>query len=262
MNKKKQLASNKKQGKTQRKRQEKSGQFRVCSYNIHKGFSSTNLRFLLADIRHAIRTIDSDFVFLQEVRGEDRHPDEARHLNQFEFLADSIWHHHAYGHNAIYDTGHHGNAILSKFPFSEWKNTNVSIWSFSQRGVLLGKTEIGIFLCCLHLGLFAAERRSQLNMLVELINNNVPTDAPLIIAGDFNDWSLEIDRKIRKQLEVNEAYSEIFGKPARTFPSIFPMIPVDRIYFRNIRLVDAEVLSGNPWQKLSDHCALTAIFER
>ena len=239
----------------------KKQQLRICSYNIHKGFSSTNTRFLLDDIRHAIRTIDSDFVFLQEVMGEDLHEDDERHTNQFEFLADSIWHHHAYGHNAIYDTGHHGNAILSKYPFTEWKNTDVSIFNFSQRGVLLGKTDIGVYLACLHFGLFSAERHIQLKTLCKLIKDKVPNDAPLIIAGDFNDWTQSMDRKIKKQLQVKEAYSEIFGKTAKTFPSQLPLLAVDRIYYRNIDLIDAEVLSGNPWKKLSDHCALTAIFE-
>ncbi len=36
--------------------------------------------------------------------------------SQFAFLADEIWPHFAYGKNAIYSAGHHGNAILSKHP--------------------------------------------------------------------------------------------------------------------------------------------------
>lgn len=239
----------------------KAQQLRVCSYNIHKGFSSTNTFFLLEDIRNAIRSIDSDFVFLQEVMGEDLHPAMHRHTNQFEFLADSIWHHYAYGHNAIYTKGHHGNAILSKYPFSEWGNTNISVFDFSQRGILLGKTEIGVYLACLHLGLFSAERHSQLKAVCQLIRDKVPADAPLVIAGDFNDWTQSTNKKIQQQLQVKEAYSEIFGKLAKTFPSQYPLLAVDRIYYRNIKLLDAEVLSGSPWKKLSDHCALTAVFE-
>ncbi len=236
-------------------------QIRICSYNIHKGFNSSNLRFLLDEIRHAIRTIDSDLVFLQEVMGEDLHEDKERHTNQFEYLADSVWTHYAYGHNAIYDSGHHGNAILSKHPFTEWQNYDVSRWSFSQRGVLIGKTQIGLYLACIHFGLLATERRSQLKSLINLIRNEVPDDAPLIIAGDFNDWTLTTDRKIKKKLQVKEANSEITGKPALTFPGKLPLLPMDRIYYRNLNLIDAEVLSGNPWQKLSDHCAVSAIFE-
>ena len=44
---------------------------------------------------------------------------------QFEFLADSIWSHYAYGKNAIYQHGHHGNAILSELPFAISNNVDV-----------------------------------------------------------------------------------------------------------------------------------------
>lgn len=239
----------------------RSEEFRICSYNIHKGFSTSNRRFLLEDIRHAIRTVDSDFVMLQEVMGLDSHSDPRRCNNQFEFLADSVWDHAAYGKNAIYESGHHGNAILSKFPFVEWHNTDISRFFFSQRGILLGKTNNGIYLACTHFGLLKVERRPQLKALTALINRYVPADAPLIIGGDFNDWRLELNREIKRALQVKEAHTEVYGKPARTFPGKLPLLPMDRLYFRNLQLVDAEVLSGNPWQRLSDHCALTAIFK-
>lgn len=235
-------------------------QLRICTYNIHKGFSTSNRKFLLDDIRHAIRMVDSDFVFLQEVMGEN-HRKRGLHLrNQFEYLADSIWKHHAYGQNAIYDNGHHGNAILSKYPFVEHKNIDVSQFGVSQRGLLIGKTDNGIYLVCIHLGLFSLERQLQLQTLVKVVKKEIPKKAPLIIAGDFNDWNLGIDRKIQQELKVKEAYSTLHEKPAKTFPSKWPLLPMDRIYYRNLELVDAEVLSGKPWSRLSDHCALAAIF--
>lgn len=234
--------------------------FRVCSYNIHKGFSTSNRRFLLEDIRHAIRTIDADFVFLQEVMGENLKLPSSNKGNQFEYLADSIWPHYAYGHNAVYDKGHHGNAMLSKHSFLLFENHDVSRWSFSQRGVLLGQVSIGIYLICVHFGLFAVERKTQLDALAEIIKRYVPDDAPLIIAGDFNDWTGKLDPKIRKKLNVREAHSTVHGKLPRSFPGKLPLLPTDRIYFRNLDIEGAEVLSGAPWNRLSDHCALSAIF--
>lgn len=235
-------------------------QLRVCSYNIHKGFSTSNRKFLLNDIRRAIRTVNSDFVFLQEVMGQS-HRKRSEHLdNQFEYLADSIWHHHAYGQNAIYDKGHHGNAILSKYPFIEQINRNVSLWQFSQRGILMGKTDIGVYLVCMHLGLFHIERDTQIKALISMVKNEIPADAPLIIAGDFNDWNLRIHNTLTQALNIKEAYSELFSSPAKTFPSKWPLLPMDRIYFRHLHLIDAEVLADKPWSKLSDHCALTATF--
>lgn len=234
--------------------------FQICSYNIHKGFNTSNRRFLLDDIREAIREIDADVVFLQEVMGENKQRSDKSSSNQFEFLADSIWPHYAYGRNAIYDQGHHGNAILSKHSFLLFENYNVSRWNFSRRGVLLGQVSTGVYLVCVHFGLFAAERKAQLDALAEILKRFVPNDAPLIIAGDFNDWTGKLNPLIQEKLGVKEAYSEIFGKLPKTFPGAMPLLPTDRIYFRNLCLESATVLSGSPWRRLSDHCALSARF--
>src|SRR2546428_5814716 len=94
---------------------------RIATFNIHKGVSSFNARLVLHDQRELIRHLHADIVFLQEVRGA-----HARHRRlfsggQYEFLADSIWQDFAYGENAIQSDGHHGNAILSKYPIVHWE---------------------------------------------------------------------------------------------------------------------------------------------
>jgi endonuclease/exonuclease/phosphatase family metal-dependent hydrolase len=99
---------------------------RLATYNIHKGFSHFNRRMMVHELRHHLRLLDVDLVFLQEVQGE--HEQHARNvLNwpvepQYEFLADDVWQDYAYGRNAIYDHGHHGNAILSRFPIISAEN--------------------------------------------------------------------------------------------------------------------------------------------
>ena len=246
-----------------------SNELRVCTYNIHKGFSATNRRSILQDLRHAIRTVDADLVFLQEVVGErlvgfngdiQRGSKEADYP-QFEYLADEVWPHHAYGRNAIYQNGHHGNAILSKNPFLGWDHVNVSQWWFSQRGILFGKIDQGIYLICVHFGLFSRERKKQLQQVLTLLSQQVPADQPLIIAGDFNDWTGSLHRRLTRNYQFQEAYSILNGQPAKTFPARLPVFAMDRIYYRNLRLLDAEVLSGAPWQRLSDHRALYAVFD-
>ena len=243
-------------------------QLRLCSYNIHKGICAANSRAILPQLRHSIRTVNADMMFLQEVVGEKQLADlrskkvsgAAVEYPQFEFLADEVWPHYAYGRNALYQTGHHGNAILSKYPFDEWDNTDVSHWRFSQRGILMGKLDIGLYVICTHFGLFGRERKRQLVQLLDLVAERVPSTAPLIIAGDFNDWSGSLDWQIRRRIGVQDVYREAYGRRAKTFPAKFPLFSMDRIYYRNMELIDAEVLSGMPWQQLSDHCALYAEF--
>lgn len=237
--------------------------FRICSWNIHKGFGPTNRRFKLEDMRRAIRSIDADICFLQEVvghqlgyKGEDLNGTES----QFEFMADQIWHHYAYGRNAIIEDGHHGNAILSKLPFVEWTNHDITRWSFSSRGLLFGHLENGLVLVCAHLGLLASERRYQVRRFRELLESECNPDDPMIVAGDFNDWRLQVDKVMREELGFSEVMAEQSGAPARSFPAALPMLRVDRVYYRGLELQDARLLRGGIWSRLSDHAALTARF--
>src|ERR1700741_4343739 len=42
---------------------------KVMTVNTHKGFAALNRRFILPELREAVRTIGADLVFLQEVLG-------------------------------------------------------------------------------------------------------------------------------------------------------------------------------------------------
>ncbi len=233
---------------------------RILSYNVHKGFNVGNRRYLLDDIRESIREVNADVVFLQEIVGENRR--HARRLDnwvdasQFEYLADSVWPHFAYGRNAVYEHGHHGNAILSKYPIVHSDNINVSVSRNSHRGLLMAMVAPDIYLICVHMGLMGWERERQFQLLSKAVHQRVPATARLIVAGDFNDWRLRLHRPMCANLGLREALTEIQGRPAQTFPAKRPLLPVDRIYFRGFDVSAAEVLRGEPWRSLSDHCAL------
>jgi len=242
---------------------------KVITYNIHKGFSSGNLRFTLHRIRESLRRIDADLVFLQEIHGEhqykksiiDEWPDEA----QFEFLADELWPHHIYGKNAIYEDGHHGNAILSKYPFVFWENIDVSVHRFANRSLLHGVIQLpglstGIHVICVHLGLLGYERREQLRKLSQRIKSHVPHDEPLIIAGDFNDWLGQVEKHLKMDLGLDEVFRSLTGRHARTFPIWLPMLPVDRMYYRGMAPEVCRKLQKSPWKRLSDHVPLYTEF--
>ena len=230
---------------------------RVCSCNIHKGVSALRAKPVLNELRQAIRSMQADVVCLQEITGQKL---EQHSMSQFEFLADEVWSFQAYGKNAIYQNGHHGNAILSKYAFLEWQNVDVSRWQFSQRGILLGKLSMGAYIICVHFGLFQSERKQQLDSLKSIMGDQIPPDAPLIVTGDFNDWNRAIHRELVASTDLREAYTQVKGHLARTFPASFPLFRLDRIYYRDIDVVDAKVLSVKPWKNLSDHCGLYTTF--
>ena len=242
---------------------------KILTYNIHKGFSIGNARFILHEIRDALQHISADIVFLQEIQGAhhkkqqqiDNWPDAA----QFEFLADEVWPHHAYGKNAIYKAGHHGNAILSKHPFQQWENINVSNRSYASRSLLHGAIDIPgsnkrLHVICVHLGLFEAERETQLNVLSHRIDSHVPHDEPLIIAGDFNDIWRRAEHHMKSDLGLTEVFKDMTGHHARSFPAWFPMMHTDRIYYRGLNPINCQRLTERPWRRLSDHIPLTAEF--
>lgn len=243
----------------------------VLTYNIHKGYCSGNRRFMLKAMRERIAETGADIVFLQEIHGlaekSERKKRRASYPEQphFEYLADQAWPHYAYGRNAIYRKGDHGNAILSMHPFSRWENIDVSLFPRSSRSILHGVLEIPgrskpLHTLCVHLGLLERERREQLEILTERIEEHVPRDEPMIIAGDFNDWRLRAERHLRSDLGLKELFVTLTGHHSRTFPVWAPVFPVDRIYFRGLEPVACERMGSGPWRELSDHAALYGEF--
>ncbi|WPO97691.1 endonuclease/exonuclease/phosphatase family protein [Pseudomonas sp. HR96] len=235
---------------------------RVLTVNTHKGFSPLNRRFVLPELREAVRTLGADVVFLQEVLGAhsghgERYPNWSQ-VPQYEFLADSMWPVFAYGRNAVYPEGDHGNALLSKFPILRHDNRDVSVHGTEQRGLLHsvlavpGQPEVHTI--CAHLGLREGHRQQQMQLLCELMDS-LPADAPVIVAGDFNDWRQRGDA-ILARCGLREVFSEAQGRPARSFPARWPLLCLDRIYLRNARAVAPQVLSRKPWSHLSDHVPL------
>ncbi|MCM2323688.1 MAG: endonuclease/exonuclease/phosphatase family protein [Oligoflexia bacterium] len=216
-------------------------------------------------MRSLLRKMHPDLVFLQEVLGQ--HEGHRQKIlewpvqSQFEFLADEIWPHYAYGKNAVYSAGHHGNAILSKFPIVSWENIDISTNRVERRGLLHGVIRIPghsrpIHAINVHLGLLEAERSKQLRQICDRIDSHVPHGDPLVLAGDFNDWRIRASDILERKLEVREAFFTLTGNHARTFPSWLPALRLDRIYFRGLTAHSAECLAGKPWSELSDHIAL------
>ena len=243
----------------------------IATFNIHKGFSHFNRRMTMHELRDRLHALGADIVFLQEVVGlHERHA--ARHADwpagpQHEFLAGRLWTEFAYGQNAIYDEGHHGNAILSRYPIAQWENEDISSNPFERRGLLHCELEVPgweqrLHCVCLHLGLFARGRRKQLDAVCDRIHRLVPDDAPLVIAGDFNDWLDRAGKILFERLNLREVFETAHGRTVRSFPAALPLFKLDRIYVRGFEVKNAHVLRGQMWSRLSDHAALTASLAR
>ena len=243
---------------------------KVLTVNIHKGFTFFNRKFILPELREAVRSVGADVVFLQEVTGTNaKHPDKFDNYTEtphYEFLADSIWPQFAYGRNAVYTHGDHGNAIMSKFPIVRFENHDVSISGPERRGLLHCELQIpgrpvNVHAICVHLSLTEMHRAKQMDMLCDLVHTDVPAQAPLIVAGDFNDWRQRADAQLAKGAALHEVFTQANGRPARTFPARLPLLRLDRIYVRNAIGHAPVVLPNKPWSHLSDHAPLAAEIE-
>jgi endonuclease/exonuclease/phosphatase family metal-dependent hydrolase len=259
---------------------------RIATYNIHKGVSSLRSMPRVHALKQALISMEADVLFLQEVQGRHdkysvRHaglwPEQAQH----QFLAGDS-HQAAYGMNAVYDHGHHGNALLSRFPILSYRNQDVSDHAYESRGILHCVVQLeGCDVHCyvVHLGLFAGSRKRQTEALIEAVEISSPPGAPLIIAGDFNDWTNQLSETLCARLGVNEVFDQnlptrgfgtylrtLSGRgpkvmPARTFPAALPWLRLDRVYVRGFKVDSAQVLHGALWAKLSDHAPIVAALE-
>lgn len=237
---------------------------RVATYNIHKGVQGLGptRRLEIHNLGHAVEQLDADIVCLQEVRklnrSEQKYFTRWPDLPQADFLAPE-------GYEAVYQTnaitrhGEHGNALLSRWPVVWHKHEDMSDHRFEQRGLLHVHVQahgVSIHVIVVHLGLIPASRARQVQQLATYIARDVPPDAPLIVAGDFNDWGNQM------RLALNRIHMQAFDKPgARTYPSRLPLAQLDYVYARGLKPVGLEVPRGRIWWRMSDHLPLLAEFE-
>jgi endonuclease/exonuclease/phosphatase family metal-dependent hydrolase len=243
---------------------------RVVTMNIHKGLSQFNRRIVIHELREGLGSLQPDLVFLQEVQGlSQRYAlryGAAPLVPQYEFLAGNQWQ-HVYGCNAVYDHGDHGNAILSRFPFVSFDNYDVSDHRFEKRGLLHCVVSIpgwtrNLHCVCVHLSLHERGRKRQLEAISGRLEELASRELPIIIAGDFNDWRHRATTILQHRLGMTEVSVAFHGRAARTYPSVFPLLRLDRIYVRGFEVAAAQVHSGKPWSMLSDHLAVSAELER
>jgi endonuclease/exonuclease/phosphatase family metal-dependent hydrolase len=248
----------------------KIDRLKVVTLNIHKGLSHFNRRMVIHDLREGLQSLDPDIVFLQEVQGLNQRfalrfagaPIEPQHA----YLAGETWQ-HVYGCNAVYDHGHHGNAILSRFGFLSFENQDVSDHGFERRGLLHCVVPVpgwrrNLHCVCVHLSLHERGRSRQLEAISGRLEELASRDLPIIIAGDFNDWRHRASSILERRLGMTEVSLVRFGKAARTFPAMMPVLRLDRIYVRGFKVAGSQVHKGKPWSMLSDHLAVSAELER
>ena len=244
----------------------KANRFTVMSMNVHKGLSPLHRHSTIYQLRQKMRSHHPDILFLQELQQE--HRGRIRRFGHWpmteltDFLSEDFWHDWHYGKNVEYPDGHHGNAILSKRPLFKGNNYDISAYRFEKRGLLHSVIQIdelrpNIHCFCVHLALFERGRERQLEQIIGYIED-LTQQGPTIVAGDFNDWRNRVGAPMRAA-GFEEVFEALTGSPAKTFPSMKPLLAMDRIYVRGLKIHAVEIL--HDWMKLSDHLGITAELE-
>lgn len=251
--------------------QRHASHLRVATYNIHKGVRGMgpSKRLEIHNLSDAVAALDADIVCLQEVRqfnhAEARRfshtqfgPDAWPSTPQAEYLAPEGYE-VAYRTNAVTKNGEHGNALLARWPLGVIGHHNVSDHRFEQRGLLhvpVVWRGVEVHVVVVHLGLISASRVRQAERLAELVQHELPAGAPVVVAGDFNDWNEKLD-DILAGVNLKRALLDDESRVA-TYPSRIPVLSLDRVYMRGLHCKSIMVPRGSNWARLSDHLPLVA----
>ena len=233
-------------------------EIRIVSFNIHKGLSLFR-RPSLVDIKRLLVEIAPDIVFIQEIYGDVHHSLGS----QLEYLADSHWSEYSYGMNSVKGGGNYGNAILSKFPILSSKQFNLSTNRLEKRSLLSAEIEIEqgeirstLNLLTAHLNLMRRSRIKQFFRIQEILKEQFK--GPLVLGGDLNDL---YDDSLFLLKPLTEAFHHHQGQCAKSFPSLRPLLKLDKMFSQGIKIKYAELVNSPIARNCSDHLPLMVTYE-
>ena len=233
-------------------------QFRLATYNIHKGIGGVDRRYRPQRIIETLAKYRPDIVMLQEV--DDGVPRSRGH-QQVELLADALgMRYRVFQPNVKLTKGVYGNAVLSRLPISEVRNIELTIPLKKRRRAQFVRCRYRVeghihrlVVVNTHLGLAGFERKIQLRKLIHAeVFVHTHHETPLIIAGDFND----VYGKLGRRMLQDAGFRCAVGR-TKTFPAILPLRPLDRIYYRGrLELVHSFASRSKLARQASDHLPL------
>jgi endonuclease/exonuclease/phosphatase family metal-dependent hydrolase len=223
------------------------GAVRLLTWNIH-GAVGRNPRFDLARVVDLIDRWQPGIVALQEVDSRRKLPGGE---NPFAFLQQELGSHGIGAKSIITADGEYGQMLISRWPIAANEVRDISWPEREPRRAI--KAEIDtpagrLRVVATHLGLSIRERRSQATTLLELVG---PATEPTVVLGDFNDWlwAGSVRAVLSRELPGRTHY--------RTFPSICPLLGLDRIYCRPRRALLRSFVD-RVGRHISDHLPVIA----
>ncbi|MDH3211152.1 MAG: endonuclease/exonuclease/phosphatase family protein [Myxococcales bacterium] len=224
-------------------------EFIVATYNVHR-WTGINGRMRSDPARAAfvIAELDADVIALQEVLrpfdGED----------PLEALADALGLHVAFAATRVHKRGELGNAILSRTPIAGVSMMDLSFSRLERRVAVAAQFECRsgmIDVVATHLALGDRTRHRQVR---SLLDHPQLRDRPTLLLGDMNAWRrCPATRALEDELQSHHNTEW----PA-SFPAARPVLALDRIYTRGVKILEIDAHGSRAARRASDHLPIVA----
>ena len=225
---------------------------RLASYNVHRAVGRDR-RMDPGRILGVLREINADVYALQEVEAHDTGGDMLAWLAK-EMGADAIA-----GTTLLRHDGHYGNGLLARCHcIVRTELVDLSWREREPRGAISADLDFGgghmLKVVATHLGLRPAERREQVERLLQLFTWHEQERA--VLMGDVNEWFLW-GRPLKK---LHEYFDPTPAVP--TFPSGRPVLALDRMWAHPGSILKDLKAHVSPLARVaSDHLPLVASIE-
>ena len=186
---------------------------RFVTYNIHHG-QGIDGRFAPRRIASVLAPLNADVIGLNEVLKLSGRVDQAAIVGGFLGMS------HSYAETHRYSFWGAGNGVLSRGAIAAVEKLEIP-GGMERRECLICSIELGgtrFRLATAHLALNAGARKRSIEILVD----QLPSDLPLVLCGDFNAPMSELEL-LRARLTIVDA--------PPTFPSWRPTKPLDVMAF-------------------------------
>ena len=223
--------------------------FRVATYNVHRWTGVRGGKAFAPELAEAVlREIEADVVALQEVLRPRGRPDP------LVAVAEALGMHAAFVVTRHHKRGELGNAVLSRWPFAAAEAIDLTFGRLERRAALAARlrTESAtVTVASTHLALVDRTRTRQVRTLLEHPHFD---GGPTLLLGDMNAWRR--NPGVRDLDSYADRHHNARWPPS--FPSVRPVLALDRAYARGARVLDLHAHDSAASRAASDHLPVVA----
>jgi len=220
---------------------------RVLSWNVH-GCVDYRGRYRPGDIVDQLEAMGADIVALQEIETGPGARGDGRDLRQL--LTRTVAPYQVFAGTLQRAAGSYGHILLSRFPVERARIIDLPRLDVEPRKLIHGRLRVNeqpVDVFAAHLGFRRREQSEQIRAVARQMKR---ASGAAILLGDLNE-------RFRRGATFRAMSPGFESAPRRaTFPSRWPVLPLDQIWFSGFDIVHSRV--AREAGRLSDHLPITA----